>query len=158
MKMKIKKLNKSQVGTVIFFAVLILFNLFVMNVSFVFGDSMENTIKSGSIVLVNKLARDFKYSDIVITDRKNPLEAVLIKRVIAAGGQRLEIKNNSVYVDGVELDEEYLPEPMEYDGSIDIVIPDGEVFLMGDNRNFSRDSREIGCIPIKNIKGKVILP
>lgn len=82
-----------------------------------------------------------------------------IKRIIAVEGDFLEIKSGKVYINGEELEEEYLPEGTTtktgYYNSI--TIPEGYVFVMGDNRENSVDSRSFGCIPVEKIEGKVIL-
>ena len=84
-----------------------------------------------------------------------------IKRVIALPGEHVQIKDGKVYINGEELEEEYLasdvitePEEGQF---IDIVVPEGTVFVMGDNRGHSADSRRFGCIPYEKIEGKVVL-
>lgn len=82
-----------------------------------------------------------------------------IKRVIAIEGDRVQIANDKVYVNGEELIEEYLPEGtttkiVYYN---DVVVPEGCVFVMGDNRDESMDSRTFGCIPLEKVEGKVLL-
>ena len=84
-----------------------------------------------------------------------------IKRVIALPGEHVQIKDGKVYIKGEELEEEYLasdvitePEEGQF---IDIVVPEGTVFVMGDNRGHSADSRRFGCIPYEKIEGKVVL-
>lgn len=82
-----------------------------------------------------------------------------IKRVIALPGEHLEIKDGKVYINGEELEENYLQENVtteSMEGSFyDIVVPEGTVFVMGDNRSGSSDSRMFGCIPYEKIEGKV---
>ena len=82
-----------------------------------------------------------------------------IKRVIALPGEHIKIANNSVYINGEKLDEPYLRESVitsSLEGCyIDIVVPEGALFLMGDNRMQSKDSRSFGCIPIEKIESKV---
>ncbi|TFG68405.1 MAG: signal peptidase I, partial [Anaerolineales bacterium] len=73
-----------------------------------------------------------------------------IKRVIGLPGEVLEVKNNRVYVDGKVLSETYISEVMQGDFG-PVTIPDDNIFVMGDNRRFSRDSRSIGTIPIDDI-------
>ena len=84
-----------------------------------------------------------------------------IKRVIALPGEHLEIKEGKVYINGEELKEDYLQENVtteSMDGAFyDIVVPEGTVFVMGDNRSGSADSRMFGCIPYEKIEGKVWL-
>lgn len=80
-----------------------------------------------------------------------------IKRVIGIAGDKIQIENGKVYLNGEELQEEYLADgvitnQLNYN---DIVVPEGYVFVMGDNRNQSADSRVFGCIPIEKIEGKV---
>lgn len=80
-----------------------------------------------------------------------------IKRVIALEGEEIKIENGRVYVDGRELKEPYLngintPPTGEY---CNLTVPEGYVFVMGDNRGGSSDSREFGCIPIDAIEGRV---
>ena len=82
-----------------------------------------------------------------------------IKRVIGVEGDRIQIANGKVYVNGKELIEDYLPEGtttkiVYYN---DIIVPEGCVFVMGDNRDESMDSRTFGCIPLEKVEGKVIL-
>lgn len=84
-----------------------------------------------------------------------------IKRVIALPGEHLEIKDGKVFINGEELPENYLGEnvitsPTE-GAYYDIVVPEGTVFVMGDNREHSSDSRRFGCIPYEKIESKVWL-
>ena len=83
-----------------------------------------------------------------------------IKRVIGLPGEHIEIKDGKVYINGEELQEDYLAEDVQTnaDGGqfIDIVVPENCVFVMGDNRSHSADSRRFGCIPYEKIEGKVV--
>lgn len=82
-----------------------------------------------------------------------------IKRVIALPGEHVEIKDGKVYINGEELQEEYLPAGIVTDvvgpGFDDFVVPENSVFAMGDNRNHSTDCRAFGCIPLEKIESKV---
>ena len=84
-----------------------------------------------------------------------------IKRVIALPGEHLEIKDGKVFINGEELQEDYLDENVittSTDGAFyDIIVPEGTVFVMGDNRENSSDSRRFGCIPYEKIESKVWL-
>jgi signal peptidase I len=81
----------------------------------------------------------------------------LIKRVVAVGGDRLEIQDGRVYVDDVAIDEPYLPDGTFMPDYGPITIPDGHVFLMGDNRSASSDSRVFGPVPESHIVGKAVI-
>ena len=83
-----------------------------------------------------------------------------IKRVIALPGEHLEIKDGKVYINGEELDEPYLQEGVTTQvGSdqpyYDLIVPENCVFVMGDNRNASTDSRAFGCVPLEKLEGTV---
>ena len=83
-----------------------------------------------------------------------------IKRVIALPGEHLEIKDEKVYINGEELNEPYLKEGVttKINGKnpyCDLIVPENCVFVMGDNRDHSTDSRAFGCIPLEKIEGKV---
>lgn len=81
-----------------------------------------------------------------------------IKRVIGLPGEHVKIENNKVYINGEELDEPYLSEDVITTKSgvyYDLVVPEGTVFAMGDNRTQSTDCRSFGCIPIEKIESKV---
>ena len=90
-----------------------------------------------------------------------------IKRVIALPGEHIQIKDGKVYINGEELKEDYLPEGVITDSGardgitggqfLDLIVPEGTVFVMGDNRQNSGDSRRFGCIPYEKIEGKVVL-
>ena len=84
-----------------------------------------------------------------------------IKRVIALPGEHIQIKDGKVYINGEEFKEDYLSEDVitkPEDGQfIDLIVPEGTVFVMGDNRGHSADSRRFGCIPYNKIEGKVVL-
>jgi signal peptidase I len=83
-----------------------------------------------------------------------------IKRVIGVPGDHVEIKDGKVFINGEELVEDYISEAVQTDMSLggncdDIIVPDGYVYVLGDNRIASSDSRRFGCIPIDKIEGKV---
>lgn len=80
-----------------------------------------------------------------------------IKRVIALEGQHVKIENNKVYVNGVELEENYLQDDVVTESNVfyDFIVPEGHIFAMGDNRTKSTDCREIGCIPFDKVEGIV---
>ena len=80
-----------------------------------------------------------------------------IKRVIAVEGDHVEIKDNTVFVNGIELEEDYLSDEVITESQVftNFIVPEGYIFAMGDNRTKSTDCREFGCIPIEKIESKV---
>lgn len=129
------------------------------------GPSMEPTLINHDKVIITDLFYTPHQGDIVVISHGESYEKALIKRVIAIEGQDLQIdfENNKVYVDGKLLEEDYIQgvtklgdkSPDEVNG----IIPEGKVFVMGDNRTISLDSRwnEIGLISVSDIIGKAQL-
>ncbi|MCL2355478.1 MAG: signal peptidase I [Oscillospiraceae bacterium] len=80
-----------------------------------------------------------------------------IKRVVALPGEHIRIEDGRVYINGVELDEPYLPDGTFTDGGTfrDIIVPSGHVYVMGDNREHSTDSRNFGVVPIERVESRV---
>ncbi len=128
------------------------------------GESMTNTLQHGDwLITVNKT--EYKYGDIVVVTQDTYFHEPLIKRVIATGGQTVNIDYdlNKVYVDGVELVEPYVREDFmikkgDY-REFPYTVPEGHLFCMGDNRNGSTDSRShlVGPVDEREILGKAVL-
>lgn len=138
--------------------ILIIFAFFVRLVG-VNGDSMNPTLKSGDWLAVKSVNTTVERGDIVVITQPNLLGKPLIKRIIAKGGDEVNIDffDHKVMVNGVVLDEPYIAEPTELMGNMTypLKVPEGKVFVMGDNRNESSDSREkyIGFIDEDYILG-----
>ena len=131
----------------------------------VVGDSMNDTLVNGDrlILISNVLYRNPKAGDIVVASKDSFRDGeCIVKRVIATEGQEVDIDftNGNVYVDGVLLEEDYIYTPtMLYEGvSFPLVVEEGCIFVMGDNRMDSKDSRstEIGLIDCREILGKAV--
>jgi signal peptidase I len=146
--------------TAIIVALLIAF--FIKQFMFAFfqvsGDSMIPTFINGERVLVDKIPYYFhepNYGDVIIF-HATPTEDY-IKRVIGKPGDEIEIKNGNLYRNGQKLSEPYIKEPMNPRQIFKIKVPSDELFVMGDNRNNSKDSREIGPIELHQVIGRVDL-
>lgn len=145
----------------IVFALLI--TRFVFFTAVVDGQSMEPTLYNGDRFIVWKLGYEPERGDIVILDPPQGYaddKKHWVKRVIATEGETVKIdySTNSIYVDGCRLDEDYLGESMaEMSNTTEVTIPDDCVFVLGDNRNHSKDSRIVGPIRTDSILGKAVL-
>jgi signal peptidase I len=122
------------------------------------GFSMRPTLEDGELVLVNKLAYWLgqpKHGDIVVFRYPvNPSED-LIKRVIGLPGDVVKIQDGKLYINGLAVSEPYIAAAPEYYG--EWVVPQGQLFVLGDNRNDSLDSHEWGVLPQTNVIGRAIL-
>lgn len=139
--------------------------LLVFRIVIVSGTSMNMTLLDGDylILLSNTLYREPEQGDIIVVSKDSFDDgAPIVKRVIATEGQTVDIDFESgiVYVDGVALEEDYVNTLTNVNGGTEfpLVVEEGCVFAMGDNRNISRDSRypEIGQIDTREILGKAI--
>ena len=129
---------------------------FVVELYIVDGPSMRPTLQSQERLVVNKFIYDFRApqkGEILVFEYPRDTSRDFIKRVIATPGDTIEIKDGRVYVNDQMLDEDYI---LEYPKA---TVPQGTVFVMGDNRNNSEDSRfaDVGFVPYKLIKGKAVL-
>lgn len=137
--------------------------VFIFRIVDVSGDSMNPTLLHGDKLVVSDVFYKPKQGDIVIFRKDEYKAEALVKRVIATEGQTIEIDfdRGRVYVDGERLDEPYIAEPthnqLDFQGPQ--TVPEGCVFVMGDNRNASSDSRraQIGMVDERLIVGKVLL-
>lgn len=118
------------------------------------GHSMDYTLSDGEILLIDKVSYKHKieHNDIAVVNTNVEGGKVLIKRVIGIPGDEIKIENNQVYRNGELLEEDYIKEPMVGNNDMTVVVPDGKMFLMGDNRNNSLDSRSltVGLVDIQN--------
>lgn len=169
------------IGFAVVFALVL--GIFVFQPYKVDGHSMDPTLHDQERIYVSKLSHTFSYlpnyGDIVVIDSRversrtilddvtsHPLVRLLlrepddhsmyVKRVIGKPGDVLEFKNHKVYRNGAVLNEPYIKEPMQYTSDEKVTVPADHIFVMGDNRNNSTDSREIGFIPLDHVMGTMI--
>ena len=140
---------------------------FVIRPVEVLGHSMEPTLQNGDRLIEWMLFYTPQQGDTVILSENTGLDEALVKRVIAVEGQTVDInENGEVLVDGSLLDEPYIYEAMRQpmgETLTDVVVPEGSIFVMGDNRNNSSDSRDVtlGTVDERYVLGRalwVILP
>lgn len=111
-------------------------NLFVARLAIVFGPSMEPTLQQYDFLVVWQLGYTPEKGDIVVTTADNPLQQNIIKRIVAVEGETISFERNGE--------------------AVTVTVPKGQVFLMGDNREHSTDSRELGCFAVEDICGKAV--
>ncbi|HHX87384.1 MAG TPA: signal peptidase I, partial [Firmicutes bacterium] len=136
----------------------VLIRLFLFEVFVVEGASMYPTLDNHERLVVSKLVYHLdnpQPGDIVVFNYSPHRD--FIKRVIGISGDRIEIKGGEVFVNDLPLQEPYLLEEASTDFG-PVVVPSGSVFLLGDNRNNSMDSRDpnVGYVPIDKVKGKAL--
>ncbi len=148
----------------------LLLRIFVVSAYKVNSGSMEDALYEGDYIFVNKLAYDYggepKVGDIIVFKYPNNPEKEFIKRIVALPGQTVQIADKVVYVNdevapippnSKHIDKRIIPGDLSFrDNFQPYIVPPGEYFVMGDNRDDSRDSRFWGSVPEENILGKAV--
>jgi signal peptidase I len=122
------------------------------------GFSMNPTLQNGEYVLVNRLAYQIdnpQRGDIIVFIIPTNQEQELIKRVIGLPGETVSVRQNQVLIDGIPLEEAYIAQAPLYSG--EWIVPEGNLFVLGDNRNGSSDSHQWGVLPMENVIGKALI-
>ena len=146
------KIIKEILPYVLIIIAVILIRAFIITPVRVDGASMDQTLEDGQILLLYKLA-NVDYGDIVVLDEEKEGE-IIIKRIIGMPGDTVSIRDNTIYVNGEEVEEDYAyGETSDYE---EITLDDDEYFILGDNRPISKDSRYFGPVKEDEIIGKVI--
>lgn len=135
----------------------ILINVFIGQATRVDGQSMEPNLHTDQRLVVEKVSYRFhgpERFDIVVLRLESQGEELLIKRVVGLPGETVEIHDGHVYVDGKLIDEPHATGETRPGRHGSITVPPLHVFVLGDNRNHSNDSRSFGPVPIENIVGR----
>ncbi|MBO2945296.1 signal peptidase I [Paenibacillus sp. F411] len=144
------------------FAIMLLLNMFVFNLSMVKGESMEPTLTASERLFINKIGYRFgdpRHGDVIVL--KDPSDGpdkkeFLVKRIVGVPGDTVEVKGHILYVNGKAQKEEYTDVPIEDPDYGPVTVEEGHYFVMGDNRHFqkSKDSRKFGTVERSEIVGK----
>ncbi len=135
----------------------LLINVFVGQATRVEGQSMEPNLHSDQRLVVEKMSYRFhgpQRFDIVVIKMPEQGEELLIKRVVGLPGETVEFKDGRVYVNGEMLEESFTSEDTQPGRESTIIVPPLHVFVLGDNRDRSNDSRSFGPVAIENIIGR----
>jgi signal peptidase I len=149
------------ISIVIAIVLAFLIRTFIIEPYMVEGPSMMPTLENHERLLVNKFIYTFdepKKGEIIVFRYPRDLSRDFIKRVIATGGDTIEIRRGTLYINGDRKEESYILERPK--GSYNkVIVPEGHVFVMGDNRNNSEDSRypDVGFVPMQLVKGKAFV-
>jgi signal peptidase I len=138
-------------------ASLVLVRVFLIDWINVSGESMLPTLQDGELLLVNKTKHtggDLEYGDIVVVKYPDS-ETQFVKRVIGKAGDTVEIRDSILYLNGKAQSEAYIYDAPFADMK-PVTVTEGSIFVMGDNRNHSSDSREVGSIPDEKIVGNAM--
>jgi signal peptidase I len=138
----------------------LLINVFVGQATRVEGQSMEPNLHSEQRLVVEKLSYRFhgpQRFDIVVLKVPSQGEELLIKRVVGLPGETVEIKDGGVYIDGELLEEPFTAESTQAGRNGKVTVPPLHVYVLGDNRDRSNDSRSFGPVPIENVIGRAWL-
>lgn len=141
------------------FAIAMLVQTFMFRITGILQKSMLPTVDPGDRVIVNCMTYHFREprpGEIIVVRDPQDDKKDIIKRVIAVGGDTIELTDGVLYVNGEVVDEPYVVNKDVVKGQPKLQIPDGYVYVMGDNRPVSGDSRVLGPIPEDRIIGKVI--
>lgn len=145
-------------------AICLVIYLFLIQPHRIDGSSMEPTFQHGNLILSDKISYRFndpKRGDVIVFHAPETPEKDFIKRIIGLPGEHVVVKNNLVYINGIQLDETYLPLNTETQGFNTIredkeyIVPEKNYVVMGDNRKNSHDSRAFGAINRDTIVGRV---
>lgn len=158
---ELKEQNKKRRGQRYYIALVItvilgLLFFKIFSLAYVNGSSMNPTLYDGNLFV----AADIKVCNIekgdIVCINSVVLEETIIKRVIGMEGDVISFTKDKVFINGEKLDEPYITDNPTYDPNYNVTVPKGYVFVMGDNRNISADSREIGCVSVKEIVSKYL--
>ena len=158
MKRKFLKLVKS---IAISFIIAVFIINFLFQIVIVDGESMVPTLQNNDKLILEKVSYRImnpKINDIVVIKYPADIRERIIKRIIAVPGDTVKINDNILYINGETINEYYINEDFmsDYD---EIQVPQDSVFVLGDNRNFSNDSRssDIGFVKLNLIEGKAVI-
>jgi signal peptidase I len=136
----------------------LLINLFLAQATRVYGQSMEPTLSNDQRLVVEKISYRFhgpRRGDVVVI-RIDSSPELLIKRVVGLPGEEMAVRDGQVYIDSQPLDEPYITH-FTYGDYGPKHVPPLHVFVLGDNRGFSNDSRSFGMVPIEHVVGRAWL-
>ncbi len=150
---------RDMVGTIVpAIVIALLIHLFLAQATRVYGQSMEPNLHTNERLVIEKLSYHLhgpRRGDVVVLRDPGGSPELLIKRIVGLPGERVTLADGRVYVDGTPISEPYLDQPTQGSGR-SWVVPPFNVFVMGDNRSASRDSRTFGPVPMEELIGRAL--
>lgn len=161
-----RNIKENSITVIVALALALVIRLFIAEPRYIPSESMFPTLSTGDRLVVEKVGYKFHppdKGDIIVFQPPEMLRMIgnfdksqaFIKRAIAKSGETVAVKNGLVYVNNQPLIEDYIAAPPEYE-LIPVTVPEGQLFVMGDNRNNSNDSHIWGFLPAENVIGRAV--
>ena len=140
-------------GFIISLIIILPIRFFIVSPFFVQGENMSPTYNAGDYLLIDKLSKNYSHGDIIVFRYEKQPGTFFIQRIIGLPGEKIDIQNGKILINGQILEENYYNG--ETNGDISITLGQNEYFVLGDNREQSRDSRSFGPVMETDIEGEV---